>query len=121
MFSLNATGAPFRVTDWNSGPRPRTLTNCPSPTSRSMATPGTRCRASARLAAGSSPMRPAETASMMASARRFWSSESSIPATKAAVIVTSSRSTGASGAGATRGLAVAASAQTRTEAWSAIS
>ena len=71
MFSLKATGAPFRVTDWNSGPRPRTLTNWPSPTSRSMATPGTRCSASARLADGRSPIRSADTPSEITSASRL--------------------------------------------------
>ena len=94
MFSLKATGAPFSVTDWNSGPRPRTLTNCPSPTSRSMATPGTRCRASARLAAGRSPIRSDATTSDMTSAARLRLSPTSIWSERRPTTSTAFTSTG---------------------------
>ena len=116
MFSLKATGAPLRVTDWNRGPSPRTLTNWPSPTSRSMATPGARCRASARLAAGSSPIRPAVTTSRIRSASRLRRRDSSIRSDRRLITTTGSNSTGASGwTGAGAGTAVArGSLHTRT-------
>ena len=119
MFSLKATGAPFRVTDWNSGPRPRTLTNWPSPTSRSTATPGARCRASARLAAGRSPIRPAVTTSEMTSASRLRRRASSICPDSRPTTTTASSSTGSSSGGGRDGRCGEAaggrgSAQTRT-------
>ena len=47
---------PLMRTRVNSGFRPRTLMVRPSPPSRSMATPGTRCKDSAKLLSGNLPM-----------------------------------------------------------------
>ena len=66
---------PFSSTRLKSGPKPRTVTRAPSPRSRSMETPVMRCRDSARLLSGKSPMSSAVMASTTPSRVRFKSIE----------------------------------------------
>ena len=54
---------PLSSTRLKSGPKPRTVTRAPSPRSRSMETPVMRCRDSAKLLSGKSPMSSAVIAS----------------------------------------------------------
>jgi hypothetical protein len=58
---------PFRRTTVKSGPRPRTVMVRPSPPSRSIDTPGTRCSDSARFRSGKSAM----SCALMTSTRSF--------------------------------------------------
>ena len=62
---------PFNNTVLNSGPKPRTVTNSPSPPERSMDTPVMRCNDSARLVSGSLPMSWGEIASTIPSESRL--------------------------------------------------
>ena len=66
---------PFSSTRLNGGPKPRTVTDLPSPRSRSMDTPVMRCKDSAKLVSGKSPMSSAVMASTMPSRARFKSIE----------------------------------------------
>ena len=51
-----AMGLPFSRTRLNSGPKPLTVTNCPSPSARSIDTPEIRCSASAKFWSGNLPI-----------------------------------------------------------------
>ena len=66
---------PLRTTRLYSGPRPRTVTNEPSPFDRSIDTPVMRCSDSARLVSGNLPMSSAEIASTMPWPSRLMSAE----------------------------------------------
>ena len=55
---------PFRVTMLKAPPKPRIVTSEPSPSTRLMDTPVTRCSDSARLVSGNLPMSSAEMASI---------------------------------------------------------
>ncbi len=62
---------PLSSTVLNSGPKPRTVTNAPSPPERSIDTPVIRCSDSARFVSGSLPMSSGEIASTMPSESRL--------------------------------------------------
>ena len=69
--SLSGAGTkvPLMVTAFKSAPKPRTETKRPSPWSRSVDTPGIRCKASAALSSGNCPMPSACTTLLIWSAR----------------------------------------------------
>ena len=71
---IERASRPFKRTREKSGPSPRIEMRRPSPLSRSIETPGRRCRDSARLASGNLPMSSALMVSCMSLARRLVSS-----------------------------------------------
>ena len=68
------TWMPLTFTAFRSGARPRTRTKRPSPWSRSMDTPGRRCKDSETLLSGNWPMASALTVVSMLSAARWLAS-----------------------------------------------
>ena len=102
---------PFKSTRLNSGPIPRTVIRCPSPSAprpavRSMDTPVMRCSDSARFVSGNLPMSSATIASTTPSDVRF-TSAAAVRLRRTPVVTISSMTSSCASAG---GIAVALSA-----------
>ena len=68
---LDGTSIPFNVVRVKSGPKPRSVIWRPSPPSREIATPGTRCNDSAIFRSGNLPMSSLSMVSFEVTALRF--------------------------------------------------
>ena len=108
---------PLSSTRLYSGPKPRTVTNEPSPFARSIDTPVMRCSNSARLVSGNLPISSAEMASTTPCAFRLMSIDSRRDA-RMPVMTMSSPLTAFAGASAAVALAVVGRCSSVCWAWS---